>query len=206
VLTAEADRFSAASRRPAPSYLNSFQTSRILAATVLELISIAKNLFDLIDRILNTKLMKSYFTTFSHGPSLPQEVRWAPKDGKPAGIIVQDKNGSKIIFWPELRGELQRKLLPQVCLNPDKFQCAVQDHHGKKEWIVKILDEQGNGYAYLWFGINPDDGWKEDGLIRVGGNREPHVWQVYQRYSNGSYHRLPSRYRAIEKAFDQSGV
>ena len=40
--------------------------------------------------------------------------------------------------------------------------------------------------------MNPDEG-KEDGLVRVGGNKDPQalrdsvVWQAYERYSDGTH-------------------
>jgi len=62
--------------------------------------------------------------------------------------------------------------------------------------IVKILDPGGKEIGHVWFGGDPtDEKWNYDGLVRLGltiSDTEHVVWQVFQRYSDGSYRRIRS--------------
>lgn len=118
----------------------------------------------------------------------PQQTRWGPVDGLPAGISLNAADGD-FISWQELECEIKIKILPQV-KKLDELWADVRlvDHHGKKDWIVEIVDAKGHGVANIWFGSDPLKGWAYDGLVRVGAPEAPiEVWQVYQRYSDGSY-------------------
>jgi hypothetical protein len=137
-----------------------------------------------------------------------QKVRWEPTNSLPAGVIIYNEveQHQSFIAWDALRVELESKLLPQLFAAVSTYRFAVMDYHDKKDWTVKTLDANGNGYCWLWLGVNPDSEWKWDGLVRVGGNSPPYVWQTYERYSDGSYRRIQSKYKTLEDAKAQSGV
>jgi hypothetical protein len=100
--------------------------------------------------------------------------------------------------WPKLKIELDRKLLPQLFADPSGFGFQVFDHHGKPDWVVKLVRSDGTGFCYLWLGGDPGRGWQWDGLIRLGAAEPAQVWQIYQRYSDGTYRRLASAFRRLE--------
>jgi len=124
----------------------------------------------------------------------PQTVRWGPSDGKPAGVNVFSTNAdSYFIPWAALKKELDEQLKPQLFAAPSSGWTF-------EDWLVYVVDKNGNRYCDVWFGNNPDWGWAFDGMIRVGdsADKEPHVWQAYQRYSDGTYRRLISRMGSID--------
>jgi hypothetical protein len=134
----------------------------------------------------------------------PQTVRWRPSDGGPAGIYVwnEDKTEAPFIPWSDLQEDLQKKLLPQLFAKPQGYSFATNDYHGKKEWLVQIVNDKGEAYCDVWFGNNPDEGWGFDGMVRVGDSHPseaPYVWQTYQRFSDGSYRRQPSPFATIDE-------
>ena len=131
----------------------------------------------------------------------PQLVRWGPSDSYPAGLRVWDTNNveGEFVYWACLKAELDHKLLPQLFVDPSGYHIDVRDHLTKKHWLVQVIDESGNRYCDLWFGGDPENGWAFDGMVRVGdADVELPVWQTYQRYSDGSYRRLFSRFRSID--------
>ncbi len=106
--------------------------------------------------------------------------------------------------WSELKEELQNKLLSQLFAKPDGYSFATNDYHGKKDWLVRVVNDKGEVYCGVWFGDNPDAGWGFDGMVRVGDPSDaPHVWQTYQRCSDGSYRRLSSLVATIDELVRQ---
>jgi hypothetical protein len=75
---------------------------------------------------------------------------------------------------------------------PSRCTAAHRDYQGKKDWLVVVLTPDPQIIANVWFGNNPDNRWVFDGLVRVGVPFEDagEVWQVFQRYSDGSYRRI----------------
>lgn len=137
------------------------------------------------------------------GPPHEQQVTWiSGSDANLAGLKVSTKDGSfeKFVPWAELRTELNERLLPFLFKNPSGFQFEMKDFGGKPRWLVNIVDADGKGFCHVWLGKNPEEGFKEDGLVRVGGDKLPIVWQTYQRYSDGRYTRLKSAFRTLEEA------
>jgi hypothetical protein len=132
----------------------------------------------------------------------PQQVRWGPTVGQTAGILTwnaADCTNEKFIARPELKKELQVKLTPQLFADKSSFRFELLDHHGKADWLVQIFDIEGK-YCDVWFGVNPEKGWSFDGLVHFGqADVMPHIWQSYQRYSDGSYMRLPSLVRSLDE-------
>ncbi|KRQ15373.1 hypothetical protein AOQ71_10255 [Bradyrhizobium manausense] len=124
----------------------------------------------------------------------PQNVIWGPREGRDPGIrVLQDEVEAKFIPWIDLERELRDRLMPQLFVDPSGFTFVTRDYHGKSNWLVQLMDEDGEWYCDVWFGVNPDNGWAVDGMVHFGeADEEPHVWQSYQRYSDGTYRRLPS--------------
>lgn len=121
----------------------------------------------------------------------PQFTRWGPVDELPAGISIEARDG-EFVSWRRLEREIKGRILPQVdALNNKWSEVKLAEHHGKKDWVIQVLDHKGNEIANVWFGPNPLKNWTYDGLVRVGPPDAPaRVWQVYQRHSDGSYRRL----------------
>lgn len=138
---------------------------------------------------------------------LPQRVRWGPSDGRQAGIRVWDSVDieQQFVPWSNLREELMRNLLPQLFANPEGVSFETRDYHGKKEWLVQLF-QQCESYCDVWFGDDPGEGWKYDGMIHIGdAENVPHVWQSYQRYSDGTYRRLQSLVATLDEVSRGNG-
>lgn len=132
----------------------------------------------------------------------PQFTRWGPVDELPPGVSIEARNG-EFVSWRRLEREIKGRILPQVDALNDKWSdIKLADHHGKKDWIIEVLDKSGHVIANVWFGPNPLKNWASDGRVRVGPpDAPPRVWQVYQRYSDGSYRRLnPDDFKLASKA------
>lgn len=155
---------------------------------------------DLITKVMRTRL----FDKLLRRAAVAQKVRWGPNDGLGPGMRVWDEGGyEQFMGWEELKREFRAKLLPQTLRNSSGFDVAKRPHDGKDNWLVDLIDPEGQPLCAVWIGVDPDSGWQFDGLIRFGGEKPPHVWQIYQRYSDGSYRRVASRYRTLEAARDQ---
>ena len=133
---------------------------------------------------------------------IAQQVRWLPsQDGKTRlGLFSADDASGSFLSKKAAEKELATTLLPQLFADPRGWEFAVHDFNGKKDWIIWVVDKKGERYCDLWLGNNPDAGWAWDGLIRVGdADAEPHVWQAYERYSDGEYRRVFSLCRSIDQ-------
>lgn len=132
----------------------------------------------------------------------PQKVIWGPRDGRDAGVRVIQEDGVEASFipWSDLDRELRDRLMPQLFVDPSGFNFVTRDYHGKSNWLVQLINERGEWYCDVWFGVNPDNGWAVDGMVHFGEtDDEPHVWQSYQRYSDGTYRRLPSWVSSLDE-------
>lgn len=132
-----------------------------------------------------------------------QFVRWGPVDGLPKGAKIWNTDGTGtevFIAWDNLKEELEEKLLPQLFANPAGYSFILLDHHGKKDWLARVVDENNNEVSSVWLGPNPENGWAFDGLVRLGAGDPAEVWQTYQRYSDGTYRRLTSKFGRLEDA------
>jgi hypothetical protein len=126
-------------------------------------------------------------------------------DHRPPGLRVwnvERGNREWFIEWPRLETELRTKLLPQLLKDPSGFRVIVKSYHGKAHWLARLVDRHGVEHCALWFGVDPETNWNFDGLIRAGSWSPLATWQTYQRYSDGSYRRLPSRYDGVEEAYE----
>ncbi len=137
----------------------------------------------------------------------PQRVLWcaSSNSSKGTGIEVRTDNPSHIertvnfIPWHELKLEIEKNLLPRMFAKSSGYRFAIGPHRGKEDWLMHVVDSNGKPYGDVWFGLDPDTH-QQDGLVRVGSSiRPPHTWQAYQRLSNGTYERLPSRYWNLEE-------
>lgn len=137
----------------------------------------------------------------------PQRLRWTPGNHPSgAGIIVwadlpsTPARAEEWIAWKNLQAELERSLLSSVFANPEGYHFETRDFYGKGDWLVQIFDANDTPCAQVWFGVNPDLGWSDDGMLHIGNSdHEPAVWQSYRRLSNGTYERLPSKYSNLDK-------
>jgi DNA-binding winged helix-turn-helix (wHTH) protein len=124
-----------------------------------------------------------------------QHVRWAPVDGKAAGICIESCQDGQFIPWVELRPEVEKMLLPQVRRVPIGSTVSLRDLGDRRNWVVRIVNPAGKDIGDLWFGTDADGKWNWDGLIRLGDSyrdspEQKVVWQIFQRYPDGSYRRL----------------
>lgn len=133
-----------------------------------------------------------------------QLVRWGPPD-RGAGIVITDVDGGRpedFIPWHQLYPELEKRLLPKTFRNPTGYRFVTRDFHGKKDWLVYVIDRTGQDICALWFGGDPLRGGRFDGFIRVGNASQ--VWQTYQRCSDATYVRVDSMYGSVEEALSNS--
>ena len=90
----------------------------------------------------------------------------------------------------KLKLEIETGLFNQLGRHiPPSCTAHLDDYKGRRNWLVRIIDPEGKQIGYVWFGTNADNNWAYDGLVRVGDDRYV-VWQVFQRYSDGSYRRI----------------
>lgn len=132
-----------------------------------------------------------------------QFVRWGPVDGLSKGMKVWNAEGTgteTFIAWEDLKQELEEKLLPQIFANPSRYQFLLMEHHGKKDWLLRIVNEKNDEVASVWCDPDPENGWAFDGFIRIGAGDRGEVWQIYQRYSDRTYRRLASKFGRLEDA------
>jgi len=125
-----------------------------------------------------------------------QVVRWGPVEGRNPGILIDGTR--QFVPWDTLKSEVEERLLIQLGRHIP-IGCSVQldAFRGRENWLVRILRSDGGPIGYVWFGPNPDNKWEFDGLVRVGEEilriNRMIVWQVFQRYSDGSYRRIEAR-------------
>lgn len=126
--------------------------------------------------------------------ALPQLVRWGPVDQKEPGITVEDESGRMFIPWERLKIEVEVMLLPQLRPVPTGSTAELRDLRERKDWLVRLISPEGKEIADLWLGVDADNKWAWDGLVRIGASRREKaqtvVWQIFQRYSDGSYRRI----------------
>jgi len=149
--------------------------------------------------------VQSYRDKLQHslaGSPKPQKVKWGPNDGLPAGISIDHKKGS-FVPWRKLQPQIESCLLVQAGrFIPRDCHVKIGDLFGRQNWIVSIFSKAHVELGRIWFGVNPDQDWKFDGLIRIGSVQtiySAEVWEVYQRYSDCTYRLLHS------KSFDEPG-
>jgi TIR domain len=124
-------------------------------------------------------------------PSIPQTVRWGPTGGLPPGLSVD--NPSEFVPWNVLKSEVELRLLPQIRHIPIGAAVTLEPFHGRANWIVRVRHDDLRINVNVWFGTDGEAGWAWDGLVRVGEVYRENivaVWQVFRRYSDGTYRRV----------------
>jgi len=122
-----------------------------------------------------------------------QKVSWGPPD-HPPGIAI-DSPVRTFVPWSVLRPEIEQRLLPKVRVLPVGCTVELGEFRGRKHWIVRILDPNHVEIGNIWFGTDPNNKWAWDGKVRLGPFRAkdaiPYkVWQVFERYTDGTYRRV----------------
>jgi hypothetical protein len=127
----------------------------------------------------------------------PQKTRWGPANGREAGIFFMDNQDDLFIAWKDLRPEIEHNLLCQLGRHiPGGCTVRLDTFHERKDWLIRIVNREHKDVGYIWFGSDPEKNWQFDGLVRAGNalnDFEAEVWQVFQRYSDGSYCRIEAR-------------
>jgi len=95
----------------------------------------------------------------------------------------------------EVHAELEEGLLIYLgrVFDETPLTVVLGDFKGRKNWVIHIEDADGKHLGYVWLGGDPYKDWGWDGLVRVGEalDDDRHiVWQIFQRYSDGSYRRI----------------
>lgn len=118
------------------------------------------------------------------------------------GISIDDEPGV-FIPWSQLKPEIEEQLLPKAArVVPAGSTITPGEFHGQPGFRVLIVNPKGKVIGRVWFGKNPEKDWAHDGLVRIGDAPTDYtwvVWQVYQRYSDGTYLLL----RALDKPEDR---
>lgn len=149
--------------------------------------------YELADLICK-KLNDSGILEFDISNRVPRggKVRWAPVDACRPGIkfIAADSGVESLVPWFELQDEIRNKLLTQVDQTPEVYSLELNTFKGKQNWRIRISDESNRIVGHIWFGPDPENDWKHDGLVRVGSPHGKDVWQTFERYTNGTYVRI----------------
>jgi DNA-binding winged helix-turn-helix (wHTH) protein len=128
--------------------------------------------------------------------AVPQLVRYRPGDAP--GILVENaskEGGGQFVPWIALQLELERELLPYLgrLFGDRALTVSLVDFKNRRNWRIHIHDGGVNHTGSVWLGGDPYKNWNWDGLVRVGKaiDDDHHVvWQVFQRYSDGTYRRI----------------
>lgn len=147
---------------------------------------------------MTTKQEQAYEKGEGKKPKMPvsQRVRWqAGKDDIETGMIAESDKGVDFVYWQELKGELENELLVQLgrVLGDQRCRVETAEFHGRRDWLINIVSKDGQTIGSVWLGGDPYSNWKWDGLVRVGNAPDEHtakVWQIFERYSDGSYRRI----------------
>jgi hypothetical protein len=125
-----------------------------------------------------------------HSVPEPQKTMWGPNYHMPPGIYIASSGTGEFIPWDKLKPEIETKLLNQLGGHiPAKCTTETGDWRDHPNWLTLIIDPNGKKVGEVWYGTDADQNWAFDGLVRVGDDVYV-VWQVFQRYSDGSYRRI----------------
>ncbi len=124
----------------------------------------------------------------------PQRILWGANVHRPPGIVITSSTPEEFVPWSELKPELEAGLLNQLGRHiPAGCTLALDVFEERPDWLVRIVSPDAERIGDVWFGNNPDDDWNYDGFVRAGiayAKYIAEVWQVFQRYSDGSYRRI----------------
>ena len=152
-----------------------------------------RKVFDAINYFINENIKgrdNSGIETVVLSKPIKQNIYWGPNQDLKAGVFV-DKIDGIFIPWKTIKTEIEQRVIPQC---PRKIapnaKIAFGSFYGKKDWTVNVETSNGEYIYSIWLKSNPMKGWKPDGLVRLGFTHDDlnwDVWQVFQRYSDGSY-------------------
>ena|SRR5207247_4332904 len=139
----------------------------------------------------------------------PQKTLWGPNNGMPPGICITGSATGEFVPFTELKPEMETKLFNQLGEHiPPKCTAGLGDWKGRSNWLTPIIDPDGKKVGEVWLGTDADNNWAYDGLVRVGvalSDDYAIVWQVFQRYSDGSYRRIRKQLPRLQRvAVDSS--
>ena len=169
---------------------------RLSASTLRDIVTLKHNgrfnptTLAAIDKFISayTRLPRSFGRSANIEP-VKQKVYWGVNQGYVPGVFINGFNGP-FIKWPELKVELETKVLPQCArVFPGGSRVELRDHYDNKDYLMRVFDPAGAEIGSVWLGGNPHKGWYVDGLVRLGKSLSD-KWEVYmilQRYSDGSY-------------------
>lgn len=119
-----------------------------------------------------------------------QKVFWSVNQNFRAGAFINSFKG-EFLEWAQIKEELETKVITQCPrIIPVGSRVEMADFYGKKNWVIWIYDKKDNKIGSVWIGGNPLKKWYLDGFIRIGKTFSDTQWEVYQvlqRYSDGSY-------------------
>jgi hypothetical protein len=126
---------------------------------------------------------------------ISQKIFWGVNQGLGAGAFIESIHG-EFIPWEQLSVELNERVINQAPrIIPVGSTATLDSFYGKEDWLVNIRNLEGDIVGSVWVGGNPEDGWKQDGLVRTGkaiNDTEHVVYQTFQRFSDGSYRLVQS--------------
>jgi len=130
-----------------------------------------------------------YVINYSETP-VQQFVLWGPDYSKPPGIFINSIEG-QYISWDNLKNEIEKQVI-QGCprLIPIDSKIQVLSFYKKVNHIVRVFNNSADIVGDIWLGRDPENDFVHDGLIRIGktlSDTEWIVYQIYQRYSDGTY-------------------
>lgn len=126
---------------------------------------------------------------------IKQKIFWSVNQGFKPGIFVNSLNG-QFIEWDTVKKELETNVITQCPrIIPVGARAELGNFYKKNAWVIEIYDREDNEIGSVWIGGNPLKGWYSDGLVRVGKTVSDTSWEVFQilqRYSDGSYRLVKS--------------
>jgi hypothetical protein len=126
----------------------------------------------------------------NYSTPIKQKTFWSVNQDYKPGVFINGFNG-QFIEWPQIKKEIEAKIISQCPrIIPVGSGVVLEDFYGKKNWVIWIVDKELNKIGSVWIGGNPYNKCHLDGLIRIGKtftDTSWEVWQILQRYSDGSY-------------------
>jgi hypothetical protein len=125
----------------------------------------------------------------------PQLTKWNPPEKGAPDVTVSSAKDATNITWKSLKDEIEARLLPQINQLPAGSHVELRSFDGKPNWVIAVVSPAKETVANVWFGPDPKNGWKWDGLVRVGLVKSEKGFQIvtgietFHRYSDGSYRR-----------------
>lgn len=79
-----------------------------------------------------------------------QKTTGGPNDGKPPGVTVKSAAGERFVPWKDLQPKIETHLQNQLDIHvPANCTVVLDDFRGRQNWVVRIVDAQGNRLGYV---------------------------------------------------------